>query len=122
MKRIALAKSVSMQVYPDLMGLGAETHSQRTKSPDSDDNLDAHTLRSSLTMWTNYRGAETSTLADDDDRTLPVYQPHSVRKSIIGSKTMVVVEPQNPESGFWSLFRLWLDSFSKPLKSCWSDA
>ena len=115
----------SMQVYPDLAGLGAEVHSQRTRSPDSSDVADTHTLRtahSSLTLWTNNRVAslETSTLADDDadDRTLPVYQPHSVRKSMIGSKAMVVVEPDDAGSGLWTTLRLWVDSFLNSLKSC----
>lgn len=82
-----------------------------------------HTLRtahSSLTMWTNTRGpsTDTSSLADDDDRTLPVYQPHSVRKSTIESKAMLVVEPHDPESGFWKAVKLWLDAFLNSLKAC----
>lgn len=39
-------------IYPDLAGIGAEAHSERTKSPESDDTVDTHTLhtaRSSLT-------------------------------------------------------------------------
>ena len=115
-----------MQIYPDLAGLGSEAHSQRTKSPDSDGDITethtVHTDRSSLTLWTNNRGAslETSTLAEDDadDRTLPVYQPHSVRKSMIGSKAMIVVEPHIAESGFWTSFRLWFDSLLDSIKSC----
>lgn len=122
-----LTKSVSMQMYPVLTGPGAEAHSQRTKSPESDDTIDTHTLRtdhSSLTAWTNTntRGAsmDTSTLADDDDRTLSVYQPHSVRKSAVVSKTMLVVEPHDPEPGFRKAVGLWFDSFLNSFKSCLS--
>lgn len=115
-------KSVSIQVYPDLTGLGADIRCQRARSPDSDDTVDTHTIQtahSSLTLWTN-RGPslETSTLTDDDDRTLPVYQPHSVRKSTIESKTMLVVEPRNPGSGLWGTFAHWCDSFLNSFKAC----
>lgn len=114
-----------MQVYPDLTGLGAETHRQRTRSSD-DDTTETHTLRtvhSSITMWTNARGTsmDASTLDSDDDRTLPVYQPHSVRKSTIESKTLLVAEPPQPESGFSKGFRAMFDSFLSPFKTCLSD-
>lgn len=110
-------------VYPDLTGLGADTHTERARSPESDNTTDAHTLqtaRSSLTGWTGAAGASTdaSTLNDDDDQTLPVYQPHSMRKSTVGSKSMLVVEPHNQEPGFWKAFGLWFDSLSSPFKSC----
>ena len=112
-----------MQVFPDLVGLGAE--SQRTRSPDGD-TIDTHTLRtvtSSLTTWADTRGASTDTcsLPDDDDRTLSVYQPYSVRKSTIGSKTALAVDPHRPESGFWKDVRFWFDSFSNPFKACLSS-
>lgn len=120
-----LAKSVSTQIYPDLNGLGAETHTQRAKSPESDDTVDTHTLRtvhSSLTAWTNKdtRGAsmDTSTLTDDDDRTLSVYQPYSVRKSAAVSQTMLVVEPHDPGPGLRKALALWFDTFMNPFKSC----
>ena len=64
---------------------------------------------------------DTSTLTDDDDRTLPVYQPHSVRKSTIGSKTLLVAEPHPPESGFSKAVRVMVDSFLSPFKACLSD-
>jgi len=115
----------SQIVYPDLVGLGTETNSQRTRSPD-DDTTETRTLRtarSSLTMWTENRRVSISgdacTLTDDDDRTLPVYQPHSVRKSTIGSKSMLVVDPK-PESGFWKKLKLWFDSLLNSFKSCLS--
>jgi len=121
----ALAKSNPIQIYPELKGLGSEGHSHRARSAE-DDIADVHTLRtahSSLTMWTNARGAptsDTSSMTDDDDRTLPVYQPHSVRQSTIESKAMLVVEPHDPGSGFWKAFMLWFDSFLNSLKACLS--
>lgn len=109
-------------IYPDLAGIGAEAHSERTKSPESDDTVDTHTLhtaRSSLTTWANTRtSADASTLEDDDDRTLPV--SCSVGKSTVMSKTRFVVEPHNPEPGLWESFGLWFNSFSSPFKSCLS--
>lgn len=107
-------------IYPDLTGLGAETYSQRAKSPESDDTVDTHTARSSLTAWTNTVGAsmDTSTLTDDDDQTLPVYRSHSIRKSATISKPMLVSEPQNPEPGFRKSVGLWFDSFFSSFGSC----
>ena len=114
-----------MQIYPDLTGLGAETRSQQARSLESEDTAETHTLRtvhSSLTGWTNNntRGASTdaSTLADDDDRTLSVYQPYSVRKSAVVSKTMLVVEPHDPGPGFQGALGLWFDSLLNSFKSC----
>jgi len=112
-------------IYPDLTGLGAETQGRQTKSPESDDTVDTHTLRtvkSSLTAWTNNntRGAsmDASTLADDDDRTLSVYQPHSIRKPATLSKTMLVAEPHEPGPGFPNALGLWFDTFLNSFKSC----
>lgn len=121
-----LAKFVPFQIYPDLAGLGAEAQSQRTKSPESDDTVDTHTLRtvhSSLTTWTNTRGVslDASTLADDDDRTLAAHQPHSIRKSAVVSNTMLVAEPNNPGTGSWKALAHWFDGFLNSFKSCLSD-
>lgn len=123
LRSLPFSLSLSIQVYPDLAGLGADTHHPRTRSPDSDDIADTHTVRtdhSSLTLWTSNRVAslESTLTDDDDDRTLPVYQPHSVRKSMIGSKAMTVVEPHDAGSGFWGAFRLFFDSFLNSFKSC----
>lgn len=115
-----LAKSVPTQMYPDLTGLGAEPHGQRAKSPESDDTGETRTARSSLTAWTNNLGAsvDASTLADDDDRTLPVYQSHSAGKAAAVSKTMFVVESHSPGPGFWKAVGLWFDAFWGSFKSC----
>lgn len=125
MSPTASLNSVSIQVYPDLTGLAAETQGQRTKSPESDDTMDTHTLRtvhSSTTAWTNNntRGAsmDASTLAEDDDRTLSVYQPHSIRKTAVVSKTMLVVEPHEPVPGFQKALGIWFDAFLNSFKSC----
>jgi hypothetical protein len=107
-------------MYPDLTGLGTEAHSQRAKSPESDDNLDTHTARSSLTAWSNTLGAsvDASTMTDDDDRTLPVYQSHSVGKPGVVSKTMFAVDSHNPGAGFWGAVGLWFHAFWGSFKSC----
>jgi len=106
-------------VFPDPAGLGTETNSQRT-GPD-DDITDTRTARSSLTMWTDTRGVSMdASTSDDDDRTLPVYESRSVRKSTTGSKLMVAVEPQRSKSGFWKTLKLWFDSILNSFKSCLS--
>jgi len=111
-------------IFPELVGLGTEAHSQRTGSPDdgATDTRTLRTARSSLTMWTDTRGTsgETCTLGDDDDRTLPVYQTHCFRKPTIGGKTMFVVEPHRPGSGFWKTLKHWFDSFLTSIKSCFT--